>query len=108
MARPEKHVFVCNHGRPAGDPKGSCVERGSQNVIDAFAEVFEAQNLWKRFKLSTSSCLGTCEAGPSVLVYPDGVMYQKVQSADVRDIVEKHLIGGERIESLEAPAELWG
>ncbi len=107
MAKPEKHVFVCNHSRPAGDPKGSCEANGAQAVIDAFAKEFEAQKLWGRFKLTTSSCLGTCEVGPSVLVYPEGVMYQKVQSADVARIIQDHLIGGERIESLEAPAEIW-
>ncbi len=108
MAKPEKHIFVCDHSRPDGDPKGSCKAKGSQQVIDAFVKEFEAQNLWGRFKLTTSSCLGTCEVGPSVLVYPEGVMYQKVQSTDVASIVDKHLIGGERIESLEAPADLWG
>ena len=108
MAKPEKHVFVCDHSRPDDDPKGSCVARGSQPVIDAFAEEIGSRNLWGRIKLSTSSCLGTCEVGPSVLVYPEGVMYQKVKASDVVDIIEKHLIGGDRIESLEAPADLWG
>ncbi len=107
MAKPEKHIFVCDHSRKAGDPKGSCKERGSQQVIDAFVKEFESQNLWGRFKLTTSSCLGTCEVGPSVLVYPEGVMYQKVGSDDVAEIVEKHLLGGERVASLEAPTELW-
>ncbi len=108
MAKPEQHVIVCSHSRPADDPKGSCEARGSQPVIDAFAKEFESQGLWGRFKLTTSSCLGTCEVGPSVLVYPEGVMYQKVGADDVAKIIKEHLIGGERVKSLEAPADVWG
>jgi NADH:ubiquinone oxidoreductase subunit E len=68
MARPEKHVFVCTHSRSSDDPKGSCSASGSQAIVDAFASEFESRGLWGRFKLNTSSCFGTCEYNPSVLV----------------------------------------
>ncbi len=108
MAKPEKHVFVCMHTRPADSPKGSCQARGAQAVVDAFAEQFERRGLWGRFKLSTSSCLGICEHGPSVLVYPEGVMYCKVHAEDVAPIIEEHLLGGTPVEALLAPPEVWG
>jgi (2Fe-2S) ferredoxin len=46
-------------------------------------------------------------AGPSVLVYPEGILYGKVKKADVKTIVEQHLIGGEPVANLVVPKELW-
>ncbi len=108
MAKPERHVFVCMHTRPVDDPKGSCTARGGQAVVNAFSKEFATRGLWGRFKLSTSSCLGVCEHGPNVLVYPEGVMYGPVQEGDVATIVRDHLLGGEPVASLAVPADSWG
>ncbi|MBD3648761.1 MAG: (2Fe-2S) ferredoxin domain-containing protein [Pseudomonadales bacterium] len=107
MARPEKHIFVCNHQRPEDDPKGCCMARGGKELRDAFAAEFEARNLWGRFKLNTSSCLGACEHSPGVLVYPEGVLYGNLTPANVPQIIEQHLLGNEAIEELKVPADVW-
>ncbi|MCP4182485.1 MAG: (2Fe-2S) ferredoxin domain-containing protein [Hyphomicrobiales bacterium] len=107
MARPEKHVFVCVHERPADHPDGSCGIKGSKQIVDGFAKEFQERNLWGRFKLNTTSCLGTCEHGPSVLVYPEGVLYQKVQAEDINVIIDKHLLGGKPVESLKISRDVW-
>ena len=107
MARPEKHVFVCTHSRQSDDPKGSCAASGGQEIADAFASEFESRELWGRFKLNTSSCFGTCEYSPSVLVYPEGVMYQKVAAQDVVTIIEEHLLGDRPVDALKMPTEVW-
>jgi (2Fe-2S) ferredoxin len=45
--------------------------------------------------------------GPSVLVYPEGVMYGNLKKEDVKTIIEQHLLGGEPVSSLMVPAEIW-
>ncbi len=107
MARPEKHVFVCVHKRPDDHPDGSCSMRGSGEVVDGFAKEFQERELWGRFKLNTTSCFGACENGPVVLVYPEGVMYQKISAKDVNVIIDKHLLGGEPVESLRISRDKW-
>ncbi len=47
-----------------------------------------------------SGCHGFCEMGPLVRIEPEGWLYTKVRTDDVREIVEKTLIGGEFIERL--------
>ena len=47
-----------------------------------------------------SGCLGFCEMGPLVRIEPEGWLYTKVRTDDVREIVETTLIGGEFIERL--------
>ena len=107
MPRPDKHVFVCVQSRPEGHPRGSCASANSPAVMDAFLAAFQEHDLWGVHKLSSSSCIGPCFTGPSVLVYPEGVMYIKVQPEDVNEIVETHLKGGEVVERLQAPEDIW-
>jgi (2Fe-2S) ferredoxin len=38
--------------------------------------------------------------GPSIVVYPEGIWYGHVSVADVPEIVERHLVGGEPVERL--------
>jgi len=107
MPRPDKHVFVCTQSRPAGHPRGSCSQFNSNEVMEAFMAAFQEHDLWGVHKVSASSCIGPCFTGPSVLVYPEGVMYIKVKPEDVNEIIEKHLKGGEVVERLMAPADVW-
>jgi len=41
-----------------------------------------------------TGCVGICELGPVVIVYPDGVFYKKLKPEDAKDIVEEHLLKG--------------
>ncbi len=47
-----------------------------------------------------SSCLGPCEHGPTVVVYPDGVWYKNVAIKDLTEILENHIEKNEPVERL--------
>ncbi len=107
MPKPEKHVFVCLNERPPGNPKGSCTERGGPDLMDEFARILQDREAWGKVKITRSGCLGPCELGPNVLVYPDGVLYVGVRPADIAEIFDEHLLGGRPVERLKAPAHIW-
>lgn len=107
MPRPERHVFVCVNDRPPTHPKGSCGARGGGDVLRAFAEELDRKMLRGRMALTATGCLGPCDQGANVLVYPEGVMYARVGRDDVAEIVEKHLVGGEPIARLLIPPGYW-
>ena len=50
--------------------------------------------------VSGSSCLGPCEQGPTVVVYPEGTWYSKVTEADVATILDEHIKGGKPVAKL--------
>ena len=50
--------------------------------------------------IKKSGCHGFCEMGPLVRIEPEGWLYTKVHTDDVKEIVETTLIGGEFIERL--------
>ncbi len=107
MPKPEKHVFICTQARPQGHPRGSCAERGCQAMAEAFWMQMQERNLFERFAVTSTGCLGPCHVGPNVLIYPEGVMYSGVTAEAVPQIIEKHLLGGEVIDELLAPSDVW-
>ncbi|MBF0188149.1 MAG: (2Fe-2S) ferredoxin domain-containing protein [Magnetococcales bacterium] len=98
--KPERHVFVCMNSRPPGHPKGSCQTQGAGPVIEAFAGEMEKRGLWGRVALTTTGCMGPCDQGPTVVVYPEGVWYGKVKPEDVGEIFDQHLEAGNPVERL--------
>jgi len=107
MAKPAKHVFVCNQARPAGHPRGSCQAKGSNEVLQTFWQQVQARNLWDKFSVTYSGCLGPCDNGPNVLVYPESVMYSGVTKDDVVSIIDEHLLNDKVVERLKAPESVW-
>lgn len=107
MPKPEKHVFVCAQNRPPNHPRGACANKASNEVLQAFWEQLQQRNAYDRIAVSFSGCLGPCDQGANVVVYPDGVLYGKVTKEDVPEIFEKHLLGDEPVSRLRVPTERW-
>ena len=99
MAKPEKFVFVCTNERPEGHPKGSCIGRGSAEVLGLVRDLQGEKDL-VHFKVVATGCLEPCLAGPTVVVYPDNVWYGGVTLEDVETIIDSHLVGGKPVEFL--------
>jgi (2Fe-2S) ferredoxin len=108
MPKPRKHVFVCSQSRPDGHPRGSCTRKGSGDVLQAFWQELQSRNLYDQIAVTYSGCLGPCDQGVNVLVYPDSVLYANVTKEHVGLIFEQHLVAGKPVEQLLAPADAWG
>jgi (2Fe-2S) ferredoxin len=107
MPRPEKHVFVCMQSRPAGHPRPSCGQKNCAEVAEEFFWHLQQSQAFAKIQVSTSGCLGPCSEGPSVLVYPEGIMYGGVSKADVAEIFTEHLQNGKPVERLMMSEEYW-
>ncbi len=79
-----------------------CLASGAKKVAEAFAEEIAKRSLDADVNLFVKStgCHGFCERGPLVALQPSGILYTKVKSGRVEEIVEKTLIGGEVIQGL--------
>jgi (2Fe-2S) ferredoxin len=107
MSKPQRHVFVCSQNRPAEHPRGSCAAKGSSAVLQAFWGELQKRQAFEKVAITYSGCLGPCEQGSNVLVYPEGVLYRGVTPADVDEIFTSHLEGGTPVARLLAPATVW-
>lgn len=108
MPKPQKHVFVCVQNRPPGHPRPSCGQKNCAEVAEAFYMQLQDRQIFDKVQVTTSSCLGPCTEGPSVLVYPEGVMYGGVTKDDVTEIFDQHLLQDQPVERLLMPKEIWG
>ena len=108
MPRPEKHVFVCVQNRPMGHPRPSCGQKHCAEVAEVFFAHLQQHQLFDKVQVTTTGCLGPCGEGPSVLVYPEGVMYGGVSKDDVAEIFDDHLENGTPVERLVMSKEFWG
>ncbi len=92
------HLFVCTQQKPEGAP--CCSAQGSLALLDDLDREIRAQGLGGQVQLTTCGCMGLCEEGPVLVVYPEGVWYRRVQAPDVPEIVARHLGRGEPVDRL--------
>jgi hypothetical protein len=45
LPKPERQILVCVNSRPAGNPKGSCGEKGSQALFDRLKDLLRERGL---------------------------------------------------------------
>ena len=91
------------------DPKklaiAACVSTGCQalgvkKVLEAFDEEIKKQGLEGKVEIRETGCLGFCEKGPRIVIYPEKIYYFQVKASDVPEIMSKTLINNEIIERL--------
>lgn len=51
-------------------------------------------------RVNRAGCLGVCEQGPIMVVYPEGVWYANLNEAKVDEIIAAHLKSGKPIDTL--------
>ena len=98
-----RHIFVCTNQRSADDPRGSCSKLGSQALHEVFKQETKRLNLKGTVRANKAGCLDRCSEGPSVVIYPEGVWYSVKTEADVKEIMERHVMQGEVVTRLIMP-----
>ncbi|MCK4577114.1 (2Fe-2S) ferredoxin domain-containing protein, partial [candidate division WOR-3 bacterium] len=67
----------------------SCIENNSFEIRELIREEIKKHNLEEEIRLVSTGCFGFCDAGPIILVQPDGVFYQGVKEKDIPFLVEE-------------------
>ncbi|MCX8170629.1 MAG: CO dehydrogenase/acetyl-CoA synthase complex subunit epsilon [Candidatus Bathyarchaeota archaeon] len=77
-----------------------CQALGAQEVLEAFREMVKKQGLEGKVDIRCTGCLGFCEGGPRVVVYPQEIFYFRVKPTDVPLILSKTVLKNEILEHL--------
>ena len=89
MPHRERYLFVCTNRRADDHPKGSCAQKGSEQVLVKLKEALASRGLAKVVaRACAAGCLDLCETGVSVVQEPEHVAYGGVTLADVDAIAE--------------------
>ena len=101
--------LVCVNERGDGSPLPCCAARGSAALLAAF-QAEHARRGWPRgVKVVGTTCLTSCQCGPTVAVYPGAVWYGGVTPTDVTELFDTHLSGSGPVKRLLLPddVEVW-
>jgi NADH-quinone oxidoreductase subunit F/NAD(P)H dehydrogenase (quinone)/NADP-reducing hydrogenase subunit HndC len=69
-------------------------------VKKALEQELVARNLQEEIRVVITGCNGFCAAGPVMVVYPDGIFYQKLTPEDMPQLVEEHFLKGRPVQRL--------
>jgi (2Fe-2S) ferredoxin len=105
MAPYARHVLVCVGGYCSPDRRG-------RGLYSQLAQLLQREGLLfgpNRVKRGETPCLGVCEGGPVIVVYPEGVWYANVTPELLERIVVEHLRDGQVVKEavfhrLDTPA----
>ena len=94
------HIFVCTNQKGAG--KACCANSGGESFFDHLKTKLKELGLHGegKVRVSKSGCLGRCDLGPCIVIYPEGIWYTYTSFADIDEIINKHLILGEHVDRL--------
>lgn len=79
-----KHVLVCTNV--------DCAEKNSIALVSKLRQQVKESGRYGDIKITRTSCMGRCGEGPAVVVYPDGIWYQKVGPEDAQELFQEHLL----------------
>lgn len=94
QATGRSHVLIC-----AG---AACVASGALEMEALMKARISELGLCTEVSIYDTGCVGTCDLGPVVVVYPEGTFYVKVKPKDAEEIVTSHLLKGRVVERLLA------
>jgi len=80
-----RHALMC-----AGKSCGENIP-----LFKYFKALVEAEDLGKlTVRINRAGCLGVCQQGPVMVVYPEGIWYYALNEAKLTRIVEEHFRQG--------------
>jgi len=86
------HALIC-----AG---AQCLAAGGNGFEEALKNELKKHNIEEEVCVVETGCMGACQLGPLLVVYPEGIMYTNVEAKDAKEIVEEHFLKGRPIKRL--------
>ena len=101
MSYYRRHVFFCCNQRQP--PEKCCANAGAADMQKYAKQRVKALGISGpgEVRINKAGCLDRCEEGPVIVVYPEAVWYTYVDEADIDEIIDRHIVGGEVVERLK-------
>ncbi|GEM_PF-970197 len=84
----EKQIFVCINDRKGESP--SCGDHQGEAVFKELRRIAKEKSLHPRIRVAQAKCLGQCNKGVTIMVYPEGIWHSGVRLKNVEELVEKY------------------
>lgn len=100
MAYYQSHLFFCTNQRQSG--KRCCAEGNAEELRQYAKKRLKQLGVHgpSQARANACGCLDRCNEGPVLVIYPEGIWYSYKTHQDIDEIIEKHVIGGEKVARL--------
>ena len=78
-----------------------CTSSKSPKILENFKRIIEEKGV-KNVRVIKTGCFGLCAKGPIVIIRPEDTFYANVSPDDCEEIIEKHILNGEKVDRLLA------
>ena len=89
----QKDILVC-HGT-------GCTSSKSPKILEEFKRIIKEKNI-EKVRVIKTGCFGLCAKGPIVIIRPEDTFYAMVKPEDCEEIIQTHIVEGNRVERLLA------
>ena len=89
----QKDILVC-HGT-------GCTSSKSPQILEEFKRIIKEKNI-ENVRVIKTGCFGLCAKGPIVIIRPEDTFYAMVKPEDCEEIIQTHIVEGNRVERLLA------
>ena len=80
------HLFICVKSR--GGERKSCGDGGHPELKELLKDEVKQRGWKPAVRVSEASCLGLCDAGPNIMIYPQKIWLSEVTLDDLPDILQ--------------------
>ncbi|MGQ0443049.1 MAG: (2Fe-2S) ferredoxin domain-containing protein [Methylophilaceae bacterium] len=94
------HVFFCLNQRENGE--ACCMDKGAEAAFEHMKARVKKLGLngMDKVRINRAGCFDRCSEGPLLVVYPQAIWYTFLDSEDIDEIIESHLLGGKVVNRL--------
>lgn len=89
----EKHILVCQGT--------GCTSSKSPEILETFKKIIQEKKI-SNVRVIKTGCFGLCAKGPIVIIRPEDTFYASVKPEDCEEIIQTHIIEGNKVERLLA------
>ncbi len=85
----QRQIFVCTNN--ANGEKASCGDHQAELVFRQLREIAKERKLHPMIRVAQAKCLGQCNSGVNIMIYPENVWHNHVKLSDVQEIADKYI-----------------
>ncbi len=84
-----RQIFVCTND--AKGEKASCGDHQGEGVFRQLRETAKSRKLHPEIRVAQAKCLGQCQQGVNIMIYPENIWLNKVGLSDVQNIADRYI-----------------
>ena len=85
----QKQIFVCVNDKKGEKP--SCGDHQGEAIFTELRRIAKERGLHPNIRVAQAKCLGQCNMGTNIMIYPDNIWFSGVTLENVSELANQYL-----------------